>query len=88
MLSNCRVAKRMDKKLRDRLVGGFGGAGGTFVLDGIFVYASAPSLRGSWWLWLTIESIGIILVAIAVYFHFKKITVTKQTPSQNIPPPP
>jgi hypothetical protein len=78
----------MDKKLRDRLVGGFGGGGGSCVLYGIFVYASAPSLRGSLWLWLSIESIGIILVAIAVYIHFKKITVTKQTPFQNIPPPP
>jgi len=74
------VAKQMDKKLRVRLVGGFGGGGGSFVLYGILVYASAPSLRSSWWLWLAIESIGIILVAIAVYFHFKKVTVN-QTPS-------
>ena len=77
MLFNFRVAKRMDKKLIDRLVGCFGGGSGSFVLYGILVYAPAPNLRGSWWLWLTIESIGIILVAIAVYVHFKKITEKK-----------
>ena len=64
----------MNKKLRDKLVGGFGGGGGTLVLYGIFLYFVSPSVRRFWW-WLEIEIIGIVLVSLAVYFNFKKVTV-------------
>ncbi len=65
----------MDKKLRDRLVGGFGGAGGAMVLYGLFIYFASPIVRKYWTLWLPMELIGFVLVSLAVYFHFKKITV-------------
>ncbi|MGA3289128.1 MAG: hypothetical protein ABSD42_02675 [Candidatus Bathyarchaeia archaeon] len=66
----------MDKKLKDRLVGGFGGGGIPLVLYVIFVYAVAPNLVTKFWsLWLTLELIGIILVSVSVYFYFKKVTI-------------
>ena len=64
----------MDKKLRDRLVGGFGGGGGALVLYPIIGYAIYPNVVTKLLsLLLTIELIGIILVSFAVYFYFKKV---------------
>jgi glucan phosphoethanolaminetransferase (alkaline phosphatase superfamily) len=66
----------MDKKLKDRLVGGFGGAGIAIILYIIFVYAVAPNFVTKLWSWsITIALIGVILVSVAVYFYFKKVTV-------------
>ena len=66
----------MNRVLRDRLVGGLGGGGGTLVFYPIFVYAVDPSLVIKLWLWyLPIELVGIALVSLAVFLHFKKITV-------------
>jgi len=64
----------MNKKLRDRLVGGFGGGGGPLVFLPIFAYAVHPRLvTTDWPVYLSFEITGIILVSIAVYFYFKKI---------------
>lgn len=64
----------MDKKLRDRLVGGFGGGGGALVLYPIIGYVMHPNVVTKLLsLWLTIELIGIVLVSFAVYFYFKKV---------------
>jgi hypothetical protein len=66
----------MDKKLKDHLVGGFGGGGGPLVILPIFAYAWHPSLVTTDWVgYLTMELVGIILVSIAVYFYFKKVAV-------------
>jgi hypothetical protein len=64
----------MDKRLRDRLVGGFGGGGGTMVLYCIFFNIALPAVRSYWSLWLTMAFIGVVFVSIAVYFRFKKVT--------------
>lgn len=64
----------MDKKLKDRLVGGFGGGGDALILYPIIGYAIHPNVVTNLLsLWLTIELIGIILVSFAVYFYFKKV---------------
>ena len=51
----------MDKKLRDRLVGGLGAAGLGMVFYGIFIWFAVPAIKTTFLLWLTFEMIGIIL---------------------------
>jgi hypothetical protein len=71
-----RAAPKMNSRLRDRLVGGLGGGGGTLVFYPIFVYVVDPSLVMKLWLWtLGMEFVGIVLVSLAVFLYFKKITV-------------
>ena len=56
-----------DRSLRSRLVGGFGGAGGTLVIAPIL-----EMLLGLEWpleLLLAFESVGIVSISIAILLH-------------------
>lgn len=57
----------VDKSLRFRLVGGFGGGGGTLV--GTPIVQVLLGFEWPLWLFVTFESLGVLFIVIAAVLH-------------------
>lgn len=65
------IVKKLDKRLKDRLIGGFGAAGGTFIFGTLLIYLASPGDRSFWPLSLGIGVLGAVFLAIAFFVRKK-----------------
>jgi hypothetical protein len=63
----------MDKKLKDRWVGGLGGGGGALLLYSVIIYVVSPGARSFWSFTLSLGLVGAILLSLGIYAHTIKV---------------